>query len=67
MVGCESPAYYAVEEMQSKHDWQARTRTGAPKLLLLLHQAKVNRIVDQLKSGQSVDSKEIDALYKQHY
>ena len=56
-----------LEEMQIKHDWQARTRTGAPKLLLLMHQARVNRVLDQLKSGNTVNSKDIDALYREHY
>ena len=56
-----------LEEMQSEHDWQARTRTGAPKLLLLMHQARVNRVLDQLKSGSTVDPKSIDALYREHY
>lgn len=37
-----------LEEMQSKHDRQARSRTGAPKLLLLMHQARVHRVLDQL-------------------
>ena len=55
-----------LEEMQSKHDWQARTRTGLPKLLLSMHQAKVDRILGELKSGRPVDLKEIDTLYKQH-
>lgn len=56
-----------LEEMQNKHDWQVRTRTGKPRQLLVMHQANVNRIVNQLKSGQQVDPKEIDRLYKQHY
>ena len=56
-----------LEEMQSKHDWQARSRTGAPKLLLLMHQARVHRVLDQLKSGSSVDPKDIDSLYREHY
>lgn len=56
-----------LEEMQSKHDWQARTRTGAPKLLLLMHQARIRRVLDQLKSGSTVDPKDIDALYREHY
>jgi hypothetical protein len=56
-----------LEEMQSKHDWQARVRTGAPKLLLLMHQARVSRVLDQLKSGSTVDPKSIDALYREHY
>ena len=32
-----------LEEMQRKHDWQAQT--GAPKLLLLMHQGLARRIL----------------------
>jgi hypothetical protein len=56
-----------LEQMQSKHDWQARARTGAPKLLLLMHQARVNRVLDQLKSDGTVVPKELDILYREHY
>lgn len=56
-----------LEEMQSKHDWQARARTGAPKLLLLMHQARVSTVLDQLKSGGTVVPKELDVLYREHY
>ena len=55
-----------LEEMQSKHDWQARTRTGAPKLILLMHQVKVGKILDQLKSGETVNQKDIDGLFRDH-
>ena len=34
-----------LEEMQRKHDWQAQTRTGAPKLPLLMHQGLARRIL----------------------
>ncbi len=53
-----------LEEMLSQTDWQTRTR--GPTGLLLLHQAKLRRIIDQLKSGQAVDPKEIDALLQEH-
>jgi|GEM_PF-3541790 len=54
-----------LEEMLSKTDWQTRAG-GGPKGVLLLHQAKLRRIIDQLKSGQSVTPKEIDALFLEH-
>ncbi len=54
-----------LEEMLSKNDWQITTRGGA-KGTLLMHRAKLTRIIDQLKSGQPVDPKEIDALIKEH-
>lgn len=56
-----------LEEMQSKHDWQARNRTGAPKLFLLMHQARVSRLLNQLKSGNTIDPRDIDVLYREHY
>jgi hypothetical protein len=54
-----------LEEMLSKTDWQTRAG-GGPKGVLLLHQAKLRRIIDQLKSGRSVTPKEIDALFLEH-
>lgn len=53
-----------LEEMFSQTDWQLRTR--GPTGVLALHQAKLRRIIDQLKSGQAVDPKEIDALLQEH-
>ena len=34
-----------LEEMQRKHDWQTQTRTGPPKLPLLMHQGLARRIL----------------------
>lgn len=53
-----------LEDVLSKGEWQARTR--GPQGVLLLHQAKLRRIIDQLKSGQSVDPKEIDEVLQEH-
>jgi len=39
--------------------------TGGAQAKWLLHQAKIRRLIDQLKSGQSVDPKEIDELLKE--
>ena len=54
-----------LEEMLSKTDWQTRAGGGS-KGVLLLHQAKLRRIIDQLKSGRSVTPKEIDVLFLEH-
>ncbi len=54
-----------LEEMQSKNDWRITTRGGA-KGVLLMHRAKLTRIIDDLKAGKSVDPKEIDALLREH-
>jgi hypothetical protein len=55
-----------LERMASESDWKTRTLTGAPRQKWLLHQARVRRLIDQLKSGQSVDPKEIDQILTEH-
>lgn len=55
-----------MEQMQSEAEWKTRNLTGGPKGVWLLHQAKIRRIVDQLKAGKSVDPREIDELLKEH-
>lgn len=55
-----------MEQMLSEGEWKALNLTGKPKGLWLLHQAKISRIVDQLKAGKSVDPREIDELLKEH-
>lgn len=55
-----------LERMASEGDWRIRTSTGAPHQKWLLHQRRVRRLIDQLKSGQSVDPKEIDEILKEH-
>ena len=52
--------------MQSTHNWQARSRTGAPKLILMMYQVKVGKILDQLKFGETVNQKDIDGLFRDH-
>ncbi len=53
-----------LEDMLSKGEWQVLAR--GPIGLLGLHQARLRRIIDQLKSGQSVDPQEIDEVHKEH-
>ena len=55
-----------LERMASENEWKIRTSTGAPHLNWLLHQRKVTRLIDQLKSGQPVDPAEIDKILKEH-
>lgn len=38
--------------------------TGSPKQKWLLRQATIEKIIDWLKAGQSVDPKEIDVILK---
>jgi hypothetical protein len=55
-----------LERMASETEWKTRTLTGAPQQKWLLHQMRVRRLIDQLKSGQSVDPKAIDDILKEH-
>lgn len=55
-----------LERMVSESDWKTRTLTGAPQQKWLLHRARIRRLIDQLKSGQAVDPKEIDQILTEH-
>jgi hypothetical protein len=55
-----------LEQMLADTDWKVTTSTGGPKGQWLLRQRKLNRLIDQLKAGQSVDPKEVDELLRQH-
>lgn len=54
-----------LETALEKCDWKVRTG-GGPTGLMLLHQARMRRILGELKAGQSVEPKEIDALLRDH-
>ena len=51
-----------LEKRLAESDSKARGLTGGPKSLWLLRQAKIEKIIDRLKAGQSVDPKEIDVI-----
>ncbi len=55
-----------LEPMLEKCDWKVQTLTGGPKGVMLLHQAKMRRILSELRAGQPVNPKEIDEIMKQH-
>ncbi len=55
-----------LEPMTDICDWRVRTLTGGPKGVMLLHNAKMRRILDELKAGQPVGPKEIDEIMKEH-
>lgn len=55
-----------LERLASENEWKIRTSTGAPHGKWLLHQRKVQRLIDQLKAGQPVDPKEIDQILAEH-
>ena len=53
-----------LEKKLADSDTKAKGLTGGPKSLWLLRQAKIEKIIDRLKAGQSVDPKEIDVILK---
>jgi ABC-type sugar transport system ATPase subunit len=55
-----------LERLASESDQKVRTLNGGPKQKWLLHEMRVRRLIDKLKSGQSVDPKEIDEILKEH-
>lgn len=54
-----------VEGALEKCDWKIKA-SGGPKGLMLLHQAKMIRVLDELKAGWSVDPSEIAEVMKGH-
>lgn len=55
-----------LEPMIEKCDWRVRILSGGPKGVMLLHNVKMKKILDELKAGQPVDLKEIDEVMKEH-
>jgi hypothetical protein len=46
--------------------WKVSTITGGPKGMMLLHRAKMEKLVEQLKAGQTVEAGEIAKLLEAH-
>lgn len=53
-----------LEKRLAESDTKSKGLTGGPKSLWLLRQAKIEKLIDRLKTGQSVDPKEIDTVLK---
>jgi len=53
-----------LEKRLAESDTKSKGLTGGPKSLWLLREAKIEKIIDRLKAGQSVDPKEIDVILK---
>ena len=53
-----------LEKRLAESDSKSRGLTGGPKSLWLLREAKIEKIIDRLKAGQSVDPKEIDVILR---
>ena len=51
-----------LEKRLAESDSKSKGLTGGPKSLWLLREAKIEKIIDRLKAGQSVDPKELDVI-----
>lgn len=51
-----------LEKRLAQSDAESKRLTGAPKSLWLLREAKIEKIIERLKAGQSVDPKELDVI-----
>jgi hypothetical protein len=51
-----------LEQRRAESDSEARRLTGAPKEVWLLRRLEIEKTINQLKAGQSVDPKEIDRI-----
>ena len=47
-------------------DWKVRTLTGGPKDVMLVHNTKMKKILDDVRTGKSVDPKDIDEVMQMH-
>ena len=56
-----------LEQMRNETEQKVQSLSGGPKLKWLLHEARVNKLIDRLKAGQPVDPKEIDDLLNERY
>ena len=54
-----------LEAALEKCDWKVRTG-AAPTGIMLLHQAKMRRILAELKAGQTVGMKDLEEVMKGH-
>jgi hypothetical protein len=53
-----------LEQRLAESDSEAKRLTGGPKELWLLRKLEIEKTIDRLKAGQSVDPKEIDVILK---
>ncbi len=54
-----------LEQMRSESESKAQTLTGGPKMKWLLQEARINKFIERIKAGQTVDPKEIDQLLRE--
>ena len=51
-----------LEQRLADSNTKSKQLTGKPRSLWLLRQAKIEKIIERLNAGQSVDPKEIDVI-----
>lgn len=51
-----------LEKRLVQSDAEGKRLTGAPKSLWLLREAKIAKIIERLKAGESVDPKELNVV-----
>ena len=51
-----------LEKRLAQSDSEGKRLTGAPKSLWLPREAKIAKIIERLKAGESVDPKELDVV-----
>jgi hypothetical protein len=56
-----------LEQLRGESEHKTEILAGKPKQEWLLREATINRLIGQLKAGQSVDPKAIDELLKENY
>ena len=64
--GAKTELLAKLEQMLTETQWKVETLGGGAKGKWLLHQRKLGKLIDQLKTGQSIDPREIDELLKEH-
>jgi hypothetical protein len=51
------------EKRLTQSESESKRLTGEPKALWLMRKAKIEKVIDRLKAGQSVDLKELDVTF----
>ena len=55
-----------VRRALEKCEWKVTTSSAGPKGLMLLHRAKMRRVLEDINAGRSVDPKEVAEVFKGH-
>jgi len=53
-----------LEKRLAQSDSESKRLTAKPKMLWLMREAKIEKVIDRLKAGESVDPREIDVILK---